>query len=48
MGLFFVPFCAANSTMKAELWQKKLSMEEASKTYARLINKYTGFEMPGE
>ena len=48
MELFFVPFYAANSIMKAEFWQKKLSMEEASETYARRINKYTGFEMPGE
>jgi hypothetical protein len=48
MELFFVTFYTANSIMKAEFWHKKLSMEKASDTYARLIKKYTGFEMPGE
>jgi hypothetical protein len=34
--------------MKAEFWQKNLSMEKATETYAKLIGTYTGFEMPGE
>jgi hypothetical protein len=48
MDLFFVTFYTANSLMKAEFWHKKLSIEEASDVYARLIKEYTGFEMPGE
>src|ERR671921_37165 len=48
MDLFFVTFYTANSLMKAEFWHEKLSMEEASDIYARLIKDYTGFEMPGE
>jgi Peptidase family M3 len=48
MELFFATFYTANSLMKAEFWHKKLSIEEASDAYARLIKEYTGFEMPGE
>jgi hypothetical protein len=48
MDLFFVTFYTANSLMKAEFWHKKLSIENASDLYARLIKEYTGFEMPGE
>jgi hypothetical protein len=48
MDLFFVTFYTANSLMKAEFWHEKLSMEETSDVYARLIKDYTGFEMPGE
>ena len=48
MDLFFVTFYTANSLMKAEFWHEKLSMEEASDVYARLMKEYTGFEMPGE
>jgi peptidase M3-like protein len=48
MDLFFVAFYTANSLMKAEFWHKKLSIENASDLYARLIKEYTGFEMPGE
>ena len=48
MDLFFVTFYTANSLMKTEFWHEKLSMEEASDVYARLIKEYTGFEMPGE
>lgn len=48
MELFFVTFYTANSLMKAEFWRKKLSMEKASKLYAKLIKEYTGLEMPGE
>jgi hypothetical protein len=46
--LFFVTFYTANSLMKAEFWRKNLSMEKASDLYAKLINEYTGLEMPGE
>jgi hypothetical protein len=48
MDLFFVTFYTANSLMKAEFWHKKLSIENASDLYARLIKEYTSFEMPGE
>ena len=48
MELFFVTFYTANSLMKAEFWRKKLSMEKASKLYAKLIKEYTGLEMPGD
>ena len=48
MELFFVTFYAANSLMKAEFWRRKLSMEKASDLYAKLIEEYTGLEMPGE
>ena len=48
MELFFVTFYAANSLMKLEYWKENLSIDKASKLYARLIKEYTGFEIPGE
>lgn len=48
MDLFFVTFYAANSQMKAEFWQKGLSMEQASDLYAKLLKEYIGLEVPGE
>lgn len=48
MELFFVTFYAANSLMKLEYWQKKLSIFQACELYSRLIKEYTGFEIPGE
>jgi hypothetical protein len=48
MDFFFVTFYTANSLMKAEFWHKKLSIENASDLYARLIKEYNGYEMPGE
>jgi oligoendopeptidase F len=48
MELFFVTFYAANSLMKIEFWKKHLGVEEASELYARLMNRYTGIDMPGQ
>lgn len=48
MELFFVAFYTANSLMKAEFWRKRLSMEEASELYCKLMKEYTGFDVPGE
>ena len=48
MELFFVTFYAANSLMKAEFWQKNLSIKDASKLYSKLIKEYTSLEIPGE
>lgn len=48
MELFFVTFYAANSLMKAEFWRKKLTAEKASELYAKLVQHYTGFDLPGE
>ncbi|MGI0024218.1 MAG: hypothetical protein ACREA4_03605 [Nitrososphaera sp.] len=48
MELFFVAFYTANSLMKAEFWRKRLSMEEASELYSKLMKEYTGFDVPGE
>ena len=44
MDLFFVTFYTANSLMKTEFWHEKLSMEEASDVYARLIKEYTALK----
>ncbi|MGH9993595.1 MAG: hypothetical protein ACREAZ_13365 [Nitrososphaera sp.] len=48
MELFFVAFYTANSLMKAEFWRQRLSMEEASELYSKLMKEYTGFDVPGE
>jgi hypothetical protein len=34
--------------MKIEFWKKHLGVEEASELYARLMNRYTGIDMPGQ
>ncbi len=48
MELFFVVFYTANSLMKMDFWNKKLSMYEASRLYEKLIKRYMGLEVPGE
>ncbi|HZT35585.1 MAG TPA: hypothetical protein VFA15_06675, partial [Nitrososphaera sp.] len=48
MELYFVCFYAANSLMKAEYWQKSLSIEGASERYAKLQDHYTGLPLPGK
>jgi hypothetical protein len=48
MELFFVAFYAANSLMKINFQEKKLSMDQASELYARLYKEYVGFDIPGE
>ncbi|MEW5840171.1 MAG: hypothetical protein AB1753_04130, partial [Thermoproteota archaeon] len=48
MELYFVTFYTANSLMKAEFWRRRLSMDGASKLYARLARQYTGLDIPGE
>lgn len=48
MDLFFVTFYAANSLMKAEFWRKKLSIRQASGLYGKLLQEYTGLDVPGE
>ena len=48
MELFFVTFYAANSLMKLEYWKQDLSISQACDVYSRLIEEYTGFEVPGE
>ncbi len=48
MELFFVTFYTANSLMKLEYWQQKLSVAKACQVYSKLIKEYTGFEVPGE
>jgi hypothetical protein len=48
MELFFVVFYTANSLMKMDFWNKKLSMYEVSRLYEKLIKRYMGLEVPGE
>jgi Peptidase family M3 len=48
MELFFVAFYAANSLMKINFQEKKLTMEQASELYAKLYKEYVGFEIPGQ
>lgn len=48
MELFFVTFYTANSLMKLQYWRENLSIDQACEVYSRLIQEYTGFNMPGE
>lgn len=47
MELYFVTFYAANSLMKLKYWTESLSIDQASELYERLMEKFTGFRMPG-
>jgi len=47
-SLFFATFYSANSTMKLRYWRDSLSIEDASKLYSDLTEKYMGIRYPGE
>jgi hypothetical protein len=46
--LFFVTFYSANSMMKLRYWHDALSMDEATRLYAELTERYMGIRYPGE
>ncbi len=46
--LFFATFYSANSTMKLNYWHDGLSIDEATKLYSDLTEKYMGIRYPGE
>jgi hypothetical protein len=48
MDLFFITFYTANTLLKIEYWEKRLTIDRASDLYSRLIREYLGFDMPGE
>jgi Peptidase family M3 len=48
MDLFFITFYTANTLLKIEYWEKRLTIDRASDLYSSLIREYLGFDMPGE
>jgi len=48
MELYFVTFYVANSLMKIKYWEEGLSVDQASALYQQLMEKFTGFRMPGQ
>jgi hypothetical protein len=46
--LYFVAFYSANSAMKLNYWHDGLSMDEATKLYSDLSERYMGIRYPGE
>jgi hypothetical protein len=48
MELYCVTFYVANSLMKMKYWTENLSIDQACVLYQQLMEKFTGFRMPGE
>ncbi len=46
--LYFATFYSANSMMKLRYWRDALSMDEATKLYEELTDRYMGIRYPGE